>query len=114
MQEKNAVSIESNELRGYLSMGSESGLEGVYEPKEGYAYGLNWEQEEDRQRYKTNDMQVDNIWPRALLIKDREKLDELFQLTTKLATLMSDLLERLLVEKYHNGVEKSIIKGENV
>ena len=27
---------------------------------------------------------------------------------------MSDLLERLLVEKYHNGVEKSIIKGENV
>ena len=73
MQEKNAVSIESNELRGYLSMGSESGLEGVYEPKEGYAYGLNWEQEEGRQRYKTNDMQVLDVfkcfvfpWPHPL------------------------------------------------
>ena len=142
MQEKNAVSIESNELRGYLSM-DRKWLEGVCEPKEG-AHMANWEQEEDRQRYKTNVVGVmylnalyflglihchvhihihvhvhihihihmysysysysysymysrligrQHMASRILHIKDREKLDELFQLTTKLATLMSDLLK---------------------
>ena len=96
LEDKESVSIESNELRGYLPIGSESGLEAIYEPKEGFAYGFDWTQEEARS--KTNDMQVDNIWPISFQKHDREKLDNFLKLSSKLAAMLCRFLEVLLHE----------------
>ena len=113
IDQKESVSIESNELRGYLSMGSESGLESIYEPKEGFAYGFDWTKE--KLRYKTNDMQIDNVWPATLQENDRRNLNRFFQLSTKLATLISHSLESFLQETYNEedskGNERSTLSN---
>ena len=91
IEEKLDVSLgTSSWLRGYLKHGSESGLDSVFEPKEGFAYGFNWDSIVDNT--KVNEMQVDNIWPKTLEEKDKYILDESFSSNVALAEGLSEVI----------------------
>ena len=51
--------------RGYLPLGSESGANGIFESKEGFAFGYKWENE-NTQNKPSNPMEEHNKWPPSL------------------------------------------------
>lgn len=114
LQEKMEVALgQSNWLRGYLKIGSESGLDSVFEPKEGYAYGYNWGTAGAKS--KVNEMQVDNIWPTNLDEISRETLNGVYSDDVGLAEYLSALIfERLTSDLGSNALKGFVEGGESI
>lgn len=70
--------------RGYLPWGSESGANEVFEIKEGFAFGYNWDRKND-DKQPSNPMEEHNKWPACT-----ENIDSKISFSSKEKSLLED------------------------
>ena len=92
-----AIPMSSSTMRGYISMGGESGLpNAVFEPKEGFAYGSNVStlttnesgqfDSDDLYRYY---LSSENLWPTSLSESSKRILNDIYVECTQLSKLLT-------------------------
>lgn len=90
--------------RGYISFGSESGLQSIHEPKEGYSYGANVPLNQQQ-----NSLQQENKWPQRFPHHQRQHLEGLFDSTIE---LLEEIVTLLSIDR--NFLDTSTSKSESI
>lgn len=91
--------------RGYISSGSESGLQDIYEPKEGFSYGFHYDSVLRVNEFKSP-LHLPNKWPTGFSTTNSTKLEKLYDKIILLLQHILKLLGNINIHAIEDGGDK--------